>query len=231
LFHPAWCSQIRQAITATKAEWILTEISSYQNEQLVCERVLELKRQTNGTDLIRQAIRGAILVPAGTYLKSTIESIGGYRSDLWQSEDYDFHIRLAAAHPSVAIIDEPLVHIRLRPDSRSQKQTEVWTSAVQAIAQLSDELPSTYRLDLAEAAAKAGSMLFRNGDKAAARQAFVLAKRLGPPAYLREQEPYRFIARNFGQELAERLGALYRLCLPETLRRQMRQDQQSVTAV
>ncbi|MBI1760332.1 MAG: glycosyltransferase family 2 protein, partial [Acidobacteria bacterium] len=109
LFHPDWCLRVSQAIEATQAEWILTEISSYQNGELACERVLELNKRTGVTDWVRQAIQGAILVPAGTYLRSKIQVIGGYRKDLWQSEDYDFHVRLAATDPSIAVIDEPLI--------------------------------------------------------------------------------------------------------------------------
>jgi glycosyltransferase involved in cell wall biosynthesis len=218
-FHPDWHRRVSQAIETTHVDWVLTEVSSHRNNELICGRVLGLARDNGAEDFVKRAIQGAILVPSGTYRKATVQSIGGYRPDLWQSEDYDFHIRLAATNPTIKIISEPLIHIRIREDSRSNKLIEVWTSALQAIARLASELPEKYRADLAEAAAKAGSILFRNRALVPAREAFALARDLGPPEFSCEPRAYRFIARKFGQEHAERLGSFYREVLPETFRR------------
>jgi glycosyltransferase involved in cell wall biosynthesis len=219
LFHANWCERIGRAIEETRAGSVYTEISSYIANDLVCERVLGLRRLYDDRDLIRFSIQGAMLVPAGTYLRKAVLSIGGYREDLCQSEDYDFHVRLAALGLRYTLITDPLVFIRIRPTSRSQHHLEVWASAVQAIARLATELPQQYKTDLAEAAARAGSILFRLGARSEARQAFSLAYEIGSPNFRHQREMYRILAKSFGPEVVELLGALYRKRIPERLRR------------
>lgn len=208
LFHPDWCLQVLQKIQETNADAIFTEISSFQNDKLVTDKVLGLKRLAREDDLIRFCIQGAILTSAGTYRRTAILAIGGYRESLWQSEDFDFHVRLAASGVRFAVIEDPLVQ-RMRVSGRSQDQIEVWSSALEAIEGLSKEIPKKYHQDLAEKAAQAGSILFRLGDRINARQAFTLARRLGPPSFRHRQFLYRIAAKTLGQEAAERLSSLY----------------------
>ena len=146
LFHPNWVAQVRSRIEKTRAEAVFTEISSYRDGRRVCERVLKLSELSQGKDLIRFCLDGALLAPVpsgGLYQKDKILSIGGYRESLWQSEDFDFHIRLANSGLRYEIIDEPLIHIRLRPAGRSQDQKAVWTSTLQSLEGLAKRITRT----------------------------------------------------------------------------------------
>ncbi len=218
LFHPQWCQRVRQAMEETKPDAVFTEISSYRGDRLFCERVLGLKPMSSTEEFIRFCIRGVILVPAGTYRKERVLAIGGYRESLWQSEDFDFHVRLAASGIKPVILDDPLVSIRIRSLSRSQNQREVWTWFVEAIRLLSKELPPKYRFDLAETAARAGSTLFGLGARKEARAAFAVGKKVGPPTFKAYHRLYRLLATTLGQETAEWAGVVYRKVLPERVR-------------
>src|SRR5262249_42260422 len=137
---------------------------------------------------------------------------------LWQAEDFDFHIRLAASRPRYAVIPDPLVTIRVRPEGRSRNHAQTWRSYVKAVGVLASELPDEYRPDLADAAARAGSTLFKLGCRQEAVQAFKLATQLGPPRFTTQRAMYRGLVRLFGYEVAERLSLGYRALLPARLR-------------
>jgi glycosyltransferase involved in cell wall biosynthesis len=223
LFRHDWCRRVREAMNEG-VDAVFTEICSYRDGVLVAEKVLGLERLARGCDFVRFCLEGSMLVPSGTYRRAAVMQLGGYRTNLWQSEDFDFHARLAAIRPRYRVVDEPLVIIRLRESSRSRNQVEVWSSALDSVELLSRELPPEYRGDLAEAAARAGSMLFREGARSASRRAFELARRLGPPRFHRERAMYRVLARTLGPEAAERLGSIYRRWLPEGARQFLAAD-------
>ncbi|MDH3443154.1 MAG: glycosyltransferase [Deltaproteobacteria bacterium] len=218
LFRPQWCQQVRRRIAETRVDVILTEVSSYRGQELKTERVLGLERHAAGDDLVRFCLRGSMLVPAGTYRRSSVLALGGYRETLWQSEDFDFHVRLAASGASYSVITEPLVVIRIRSAGRSQNRREVWESAVEAIEILALELPQQYKADLADAAARAGSALFKLGDRAEAREAFSLAYKLGAPSFAEQRRFYRVLAKICGPETAERWSLFYRTLMPGRFR-------------
>jgi len=214
LFDPEWCARVRQVIEARAVDAVFTEILSRGPNGLVIERVLGLQRMSAGLDLVRFCIRGVMLTQAGTYHRQAVLAIGGYRTDLWQSEDYDFHIRLAAHGIRYELITEPLVIQRLRPGARHFKWLEVWGSYLQAVERLSDELAAHYWPDLADAAARAGSALFQLGARDQARRAFALAGRIGPPRFSTQRRFYQLLSRAVGFEMTERLAQAYRSLLP-----------------
>lgn len=218
LFTPMWCLRVREALERSAHDAVFTEVSSVYQGRVFADQVVLLSRLRQEPDLVRFCLSGAMLVPAGTYRREVVQAIGGYREALWQAEDFDFHVRLAASGISYAVLDEPLVVIRLRTESRSQKQIEVWTSALQAIEHLAEELPMGYRPDLSDTAARAGSILFKLGAPAEARRAFRLARHLGRPRFSGQGSAYRFIARRFSPEVAERVAAGYRAVFPHSLR-------------
>jgi glycosyltransferase involved in cell wall biosynthesis len=222
LFHPDWCAEVRHALARNESEAVFTEVSSSRHGRILCERVLGLAALTDGHDLVRFCIRGSLLVPSGTYRRDAIRRVGGYREGLSQSEDFDFHVRLAASGISFVIIDRPLVHIRVRTESRSQNHLEVWLDALQAIELLAAELPARYRQDLAERCAGAGMMLHHLHAHEASRRAFDLARELGAPSYSGRPPAYRFVAGAFSPFLAETLASMYRAMLPIVLRKSLR---------
>ena len=221
LFHPAWSRRVRDTIERTAVDVVFTEVQTYVGDQLASQHTLGLASLATVGDLVSFSLRGVLLTPSGTYRRSTVLAVGGYREGLWQSEDFDFHVRLAASGINYAVVPEPLVIQRVRPGGRSQNGWEVWTSKVQSIEALSRELPSRYRVELADAAVRAGAQLLRLGARSEARSAFELARRLGPPAFHGQRPVYRFLGLTLGPERTERLAALYRQALPVGLRRQL----------
>jgi glycosyltransferase involved in cell wall biosynthesis len=221
LFSPDWHTRVRDVLESSDVDVVFTEIDvAVQGEhgiQSTC--VLALSGLGAGdADLVQFCIRGVMLVPSGTYRRETVLAIGGYRTSLWQAEDFDFHVRLAASGPRYAIIPDPLVTIRVRPGGRSRDRVQTWSSYVQAIERLCAELPSSYRSDLADAAGRAGSALFKLGARAEASAAFKLAARLGPPRFSTQRPLYRVLASTVGFERTEQLAQAYRSMLPAPMR-------------
>ena len=221
LFSPKWLGRVRETVEATQADVVFTEIDVADEHGLRSSRVLGLDQLAQGADLVQFCVRGVMLVPSGTYRRQRIVDMGGYRTALWQAEDFDFHVRLAATAPRYAVIADPLVTIRVRAGGRSRDQVQTWSSYVQAVASLSEELPARYRADLSDAAARAGSVLYKLGAHDRASAAFRLAARLGPPRLTTQRGMYRLLARTLGFEAAERFGLAYRRVLPARLRAQI----------
>jgi len=223
LFHLDWCSRVRSALDTdaeNRPDIIFTEITSEREGAVAAERVVGFDRLIAGANLLQFCIRHPILPACGTYRRSLLESIGGYRTDLWQAEDYDLHIRLALQSPAYACIPEPMATIRLRPGGRSRKNHhEVAQSVVKIAQSLRDRLPSDYHPDLAERVALAGSSLYQSGRRDEAKRAFRLAEDLGPPQeYTGKHRLHKLIARTLGGYAAEQVSAAYRTLFPKGLR-------------
>jgi glycosyltransferase involved in cell wall biosynthesis len=218
LLKPEWCARVHEALRHSDADVVFTEIACWHDNGFRSGPVLGLQGLVDGEDLVRFCLQGPVLPPAGTYRREVVQAIGGYRTDLWQSEDFDFHVRVAAQAVSYAVITDPLVIVRIRAEGRHQKWVEVWDDFLKSVELLSAELPPRYRRDLADAAARAGSALFRMGERRRADRAFALAKRLGPPTFRRQRRLYRRLATWFGPQVAERFSMSYRAFLPATFR-------------
>jgi glycosyltransferase involved in cell wall biosynthesis len=223
-FDPQWTAKVRGVLDAFGPDVVFTEVASHRDGKLFCGRVLGLDALKDGGDLTKFCLHSPMLVPSGTYRRAVVEGVGGYRESLWQSEDYDFHVRLASRQPDCRLIFEPLVHIRLRPESRSRNLIEVWACRLEALTLLTAELPPLYRRELAEEAGRVGSQLFKLGDRDSARRAFAMARRLGPPAFQFQQPLYRLVARGLGPQTAEWVGKLYRNVLPSRVRGKIRSN-------
>lgn len=209
-FTSQWVERIREAMEKDR-DAIYSEVNSYWPEgKIAGNQVVGLYPFSESNDLIRFCIRHYMLVPAGTFKRSLVQKIQGYRESLWQSEDFDFNVRIALEKPRFEILTESLVEIRLRKESRSQDRAETNTFALQALLLLEKDVPQEFKRDLAEKASEIGAVLFRLGEKEKAREAFEVAKHWGPAAYERENRVYRWIAGILGQEQAERIGFLYR---------------------
>ena len=224
LFHPNWCHQIKEAIEKTKADIILTEISSYKEQSLVCEKVIGLDRLSEIDDLVKFALMGSILVPSTTFRRDIALDIGGYRirEILPQSEDFDFHVRLAATGATHTIIFEPLIIQRLRSESHSKDKQLCFISAINSIQLLSQELPEKYKDELAESSARIGSILYNMNARFEAEYSFELARSLGEPKFLYHRGFYPLIAKIFGPTNAEIIGGWYRKLLPCFLRTRLK---------
>jgi len=210
LFDPEWLYQIRKQIEGDAASIIFTNVATLTSGRLRSSRLLvfpDVKRQK---ELVITAIRGSLLTCSGTFLRELGVKAGGYREELWQSEDYDFCIRLAATGAPWSVVDEPLVITRQRSDSRSKNLVEVYSCGVDAVGYLAAELPPEYRDELAEAAARSAGVLFRLGALEEARRAFRLAKSIGEPNYRGRNRLFSVLAKALGPMIAERLSLVYR---------------------
>jgi len=212
-----WLTKIKDKMHPD-CDLVLTEISSYQEGRLLSSQVIGLPECLDKVQLLKFAIRNFILIPSGTFRTALARRIQGFRESLWQSEDWDFYVRLINSSRSWEYIPESLSSIRIREKSRSQKKAETLTCVLQAILFLQKELEPVCRIELADKASWVGSKLYQLGEKATAREAFSVAASLGPARFSHQKAAFRWIAEHFGQEAAEKVSGVYRQLIPQKLR-------------
>jgi glycosyltransferase involved in cell wall biosynthesis len=222
---PEWNQKVAQGISQKDLDLILTEVISFKNGNILSPKVIGLRGLKSSEELLKFAIEHFLLPATGIFKRDLAYSIGGYRESLWQSEDWDFYVRLISKKPRFQIISESLSAIEVREESRSQKKIETLTSLIQAILLLQNELAPSFKKDLAEKAAWVGSQLFQLGEKALAREAFELAKTLGPAQHPHQKKSYQLLAKHGGQELAEKVASGYRKSFPRFIRKSFSQNQ------
>jgi hypothetical protein len=214
LCAPGWHTSVAAAF-AGNVDVVFTDVQSFTDHER-WPHVMDIARLQQTGDLLAFALRGGMLAPSGTYRREVIERIGGYRADLWQSEDYDFHIRLALAQPAWTVVPNDLVLIRRHAGQRSRRVREVWTCAVDALETNAQRFPASAHADVARAATRAGSELFAAGAEAEAERAFTLAEQFGGPRY--DRAVMQKLTGVVGALPAERIAALYRKLLPGSWR-------------
>jgi glycosyltransferase involved in cell wall biosynthesis len=222
LFDRSWAARIRRAIEEGAPDVVLTEVSSTLADGTIVPNLIGL-RSFAGSEPVRFCLRSSILPAAGTYRRTAVERIGGYREWLRQSEDYDFHIRLMASEMSTLVIDEPLVTRRQRTASHSGDARGVWREAVRALVSLRKELPDRYGNDIADALARMASNLYGLGDRRAARYAYMQASRAGRSTFAHRPRPFRTLARLTSPLIAEGMARQYRRFVPARWRRTISQ--------
>jgi glycosyltransferase involved in cell wall biosynthesis len=189
---PRWSEHVMPALRQGDVDIVFTEVSSFTQGNLWVREVMELR---DLKDPISFALGHFLLVPSGTYRRQLVLGTGGYPEELWQSEDFLYHIRLLLKHPSISSIPDPLVGIDIRERGRSKKSQEVWLSTLQALEILLPEIPPRYHPDMAEMAARVGSALFGLGRVRSAGRAFSIARRLGGARFDRRNAWFRWGAR------------------------------------
>lgn len=215
VFDPSWRGRVLGAFDP-ETEVVLTDVQSFDDKGNHWAHVMGVEKLIQNGNFLAFALDGGVLVPSGTYRRATVRQIGGYREEMWQSEDYDFHIRLALANAKWRVITEDLVRIRRHDRQRSHLSREVWTSAVDALEHLAEQFPTTARPAAARAATRAASMLFAAGARADAERAFELADRFGGPRY--DRPVMQRMTAMFGAMQSETIAAAYRRLLPRSLR-------------
>ena len=226
LFAPTWAQEVRSALASRDVDVVLTDLMSVQDGRVVSPAVMQLGDGLRADpDLVRFGLRGALLLPSSTARRSLVMQVGGFRTRevLAQSEEFEFHLRLAgAAGDRYAVIPRSLVIQRLRTGSHSRDTRVVWDSASSAVRLLAAGLPPKYRQDLSDAAARIASRLFEIGAVPEARGAARLARELGRPRFPNRPAGYRMLASLFGQGAAEGIGRVYRRLVPDGVRRTMK---------
>lgn len=212
-WYPAQLAAIDRGVDV-----LFTEVQSFRKGKPLASPVIGFPEQMTPAAMLSFFIRSFILVPSATIKREVIRELHGFRETLWQSEDYDFYVRLAAFNPKFEIETRPLVCIDVRDQSRSRNQSETASSTLQALMFLRHEIPKTAWSDLAEKAAMVGSRLFQLKERDLARDAFTMSRAFGQAEFAYQGSVYRWIARRVGQLVAEYLSAFYRGLFPAKLR-------------
>src|SRR5262249_59841323 len=127
------------------------------------------------------------------------------------SEDYAFHIRLALARPSFAIVLEPLAIIRLRTDRRSERErSRVFLDAVRILEELRPSLSKSYYSVAGCKAFHAARTLFALGDAEGAAEGFSVAMKYCNQPWAQQPAHYRLAATTVGPLAAEREARVFR---------------------
>ncbi len=222
LFAVNWRAEIAAAFHQG-VDVVFTDVQSFDESGKRWPHVMNIARLQKDKDLLKFALRGGLLAPSGAYRREVVERIGGYRADVWQSEDYDFHIRLALAEPAWRAIAHDLVLIRRHAHQRSRQMREVWSGALDALEYSELRIPRQSRTDFARAATRVGSALFAAHAYHDAKRAFRLAGRFGGARY--DRPIMQSLTRLGGAMRAERLAALYRKLVPGSLRKRLQRSE------
>lgn len=222
LFYPEWCARIRRAIDRSEPDVILHDSTTFKDSNIVCERVMDLAmlRARDSNYIKRFAIINTILAITSTFRRELGMALGGFltEKELPLCEDYEFHVRLIHKARTCEIIYDPLVRQRLRKDSLSADMPGCLRSRALAMKKLLPHLAPRYHKDLAEAAARTASALFKLGALEDAMDAFRFADMIGPPDYYSARPAYRILAKTCGPVTAERVSSFYRAIVPEFVR-------------
>jgi glycosyltransferase involved in cell wall biosynthesis len=217
LFLPGWGERVRAA-AGDGVDCVFTEVETAAEDGRHHPAVIGLDALQRAGDLLAFCLRRSMLTPAGTYRRELVESMGGYNERLWQSEDFEFHVRLALVARRWHVLPDSLVRVRARAAGRSRRQHEVWRSAWQAVLELDPQIPASHKADLAAGAERVGHQLLQLGELEWARAAFRFAEARGlRPEDVRPGQ--RWLTRWFGLTTAQRMAAWYRALLPGRLRR------------
>lgn len=87
---------------------------------------------------IRLLVKNCLAHPTVVFSRTVFEQVGGYRTALRPSEDYDLWLRIADRH-AIANLDEPLLAYRVHPQSvsmRNLRQQVLSRLAAQAAARI-----------------------------------------------------------------------------------------------
>ena len=134
------------------------------------------------------ARRQRVQCPAAIVPRRTYEQVGGYRTDLRHTLDWEMWVRIASHH-AVGYEPRPLAAYRRHPGSETARLAatgDVWSDVIRAIDVNARSLPENRRAALVRASARwyarsahrAAAKHLSQGDAAAARRALMHAGRL-----------------------------------------------------
>lgn len=212
-FHPAWSERVLAAFAGCDGACVFNEVASTRAGAPSYERaIVGLRELAADPDLVRFCLGHALLVPCGTYRAALVRECGGYDTQWRQSEDFDFHLRLALRRPAFAVIEEPLCCIRRHHRNRSAlEEPRVWQDALRIVEHHGSALLPSYAAEAAEAACRFAARLFQLREFEAARHAYACALRWEKPRYAGRRQAFRALARLLGPYRAEQLAALLRV--------------------
>jgi glycosyltransferase involved in cell wall biosynthesis len=146
---------------------------------------------------------------APLHRRSLIEKIGGFRVGLRRGQEREMHLRLGATNLRLAMVEEPLIWVRMHDGPRVSKQKPdpaEQLSAILGVADFMDRLQTrTPERDrwLAEQLHMWSTKCLEAGDVSAARRGMELATRLDPHAHIRDSSLKRIIRTALGPYWSE----------------------------
>lgn len=200
LVLPGWATAVRRGL-ANGEDCVFVEFEARRGDRVMPWN-MGLERLGKTEDLLGLCLRSPMLVSIGAYRTAFLRRIGGY-PDYWQSEDYAFHLRVALAKPTYAVVLEPLVLIRLRNDGRSADKPRVFQDGLQVLRDLAADLPRSHHAIAGRKALSMSRTLFRLGDRPGAAAGFALARSLCDDPYAEQPPAYRWTAAALGPMAAE----------------------------
>ncbi len=214
LLLPSWGGKVWDAIDRGRPDMVLTEVC-YEMHGVLSDRIMGFKKLEEDPDLVRFALSSSILPASATVRREKALEAGGYRTRdvMPQSEDFDFHLRLAAADATYAVVDESLVRCMWREASHSHagdNSAACWTSMVESLKMAPPAVRERYAVAVADAAARAASNLYQLGKPGDARKAYEAAASLGRPSFAGRSNAFRWVAGFFGPMAAENLSRFNR---------------------
>lgn len=172
------------------------------------------------TDRFVYALRQGISTEDPLHRRTCVERVGGFREHLRRAQEYDLHVRLAAANTRFAFLDEVLARHRHHDGPRITRSTQPADGFLNAMVELAELLRHPpYELTAARRAALAGTIhvvsmgVYRAGAREAAARGFEAARALTPRYDYPAADWYKLGARLFGPLGMERLRAAGRRLL------------------
>jgi len=129
-------------------------------------------------DIFRQVVTGAasIRTPSVIATRELLGEAGGFDETLRSCEDYDLWMRLALRAPA-AVVDEPLVDVRLHDRNLSRDWASAFHGRDRALAKLESLVPAPLRAFVRRERARNGAGLVsehaRRGERAAVARALL----------------------------------------------------------
>ena len=171
-------------------------------------------RDPSGSDPFVYCISQGLSTEGPLIRSSLIKKVGGFQEGLKRGQEWDFHLRLAAAGARIDFLPELLYRHRNddRPSRITRRKIAPGYITLQMI-KLGERLVNEECYDLngprksafASAITAAGVGCFRGGDPVTAKQAFAFAKELTHPKEIEYpgSRTYQQLCKWFGIELTE----------------------------
>ena len=136
-----------------------------------------------------------------------VEAAGGFRPGLRRAQEMDFHLRLAAKQPRLAMVNERLVQVRQHDGPRvtdiKMRHAEMLRLFMSIGEDVRAELTESQKALLASKIHDWSSWSYRNGEEEEALEGFAYARSLARDYPINERPWVRHMSRRFSPVFAE----------------------------
>ncbi|MEZ5326111.1 MAG: glycosyltransferase family A protein [Verrucomicrobiales bacterium] len=172
-----------------------------------------------GKDPFAYCLHQGLSTLAPLHSRQILDQIGGFRAGVQFAQEYDMHVRLAAAGARILFRDELLCRVRHHSsDARISQGSRPAGAFLRILLELTDELMRRPHYEMTRQRCRALASLiaqhaiyaYRNGAQSLPARAFHLAQKLDPHFSVEERPWYRTAARGLGYMNMERFLAVAR---------------------